>query len=380
MRWAVISGSELIDRSLRDARRSFRQTHEVGAMPPLRLAVDARVIAEDTRGIGRYTRAVLRRLVLRNDVALTLLALGPFPRRRRGAYARALASANFAIASAVPRDADVVWHPANGTFFASTVPSVATIHDAVPFRYPDSDPARREHAQTPFLLSADRAARVIAVSRFGRDEIHDALGVPLERIAVIEHGVEPNFSPGVAEPLPEPLRGKKYLLFVGNPQAEPRKNFPLLYEAFRRAWPSGDGPLLAIAGGTTPAQPYLVSAGIFGGDVNGNDGALRALYRGATALALASYHETFGMPMLEAMACATPVVASRASSLPEIGGDAALYAPPDDAGAWAAALRRIVDDADLRERLVAAGLTRVRAFTWERSVERHLDVFRAVAR
>jgi glycosyltransferase involved in cell wall biosynthesis len=95
---------------------------------------------------------------------------------------------------------------------------------------------------------------------------------------------------------------------------------------------------------------------------------------------LASYHETFGMPLLEAMACGTAVVASRAGSLPEIGGDAALYAPADDAREWTASLRRIVDDEELRQRLRVAGLERAKLFSWDRSAERHVALFRSVAR
>jgi glycosyltransferase involved in cell wall biosynthesis len=350
------------------------------AMPPLRLAVDARVIAEDTRGIGRYARAVLRRLVLRDDLELTLLADGFFRQRRRDAYVRALGNGNFVVRSRVPRNAEVIWHPANGTFFPSRAPSVATIHDAVPFRYPDRDPKRREHAQRPFLRSASTARRVIAVSEFGRSELHALLGVPPERIEVILHGIEPTFAPGAAQPLPLSLQGRRFLLFVGDPIREPRKNFDLLYEAYRRAWPLFDGPLLAIAGPRAPELPGVVHVGNLGDDLTapGND-ALRACYRGAIALTLASYHETFGMPMLEAMACGTPVVASRASSLPEIGGEAALYAPADDAREWAASLRRIVDDEELAQRLRGAGLERAKVFSWDRSAERHVALFRSVA-
>lgn len=350
-------------------------------MQPLRLAVDARVIVEDTRGIGRYARAVLRRLVVRDDVALTLLADRPFPQRRRAAYARVLRSASFAVSGRAAGALDLVWHPANGTFFSSGLPSVATIHDAVPFRYPDADSKRRANAQDPFLRSARGASQVIAVSQFGKGELHEQLAIPLEKIEVIEHGVDESFTPGAAAPLPANLQGKGFLLFVGDPIREPRKNFALLYEAYRQAWPSSDGPALAVAGARAPELPGVVHAGNFADDLSGvANESLRACYRGALALTLASYHETFGMPMLEAMACGTPVVASRASCLPEIAGDAALYAPPDDADAWAAALRRIVSDDALRESLRLWGLARAKQFTWERSVLRHLAVFRSVAR
>jgi glycosyltransferase involved in cell wall biosynthesis len=350
-------------------------------VPSLRLAVDARVIAEDRRGIGRYARAILRRIVTRDDVALTLLADGPFPVRHRSAYARALGAGSFSVRSRVGRDLDVIWHPANGTFFASSLPSVVTIHDAVPFRYPNPDRRRRDHAQQPFLRSARTATRVIAVSAFGRDELHGLLEIPLDRIQVIPHGIDASFAPGAAQPLPDGLVAGRYLLFVGDPLAEPRKNFPLLYEAYRRAWPQDRAPALVVAGPRAPALAGVVHAGDLGDDlVAGANQRLRALYRGASALALASYHETFGMPMLEAMACGTPVIASQAGSLPEIGGDAAYYVAPDDAEGWADALRRVTEDAALRERLRISGLDRATHFDWEESTERHLALFRSAAR
>jgi glycosyltransferase involved in cell wall biosynthesis len=355
-------------------------------MSSLRLAVDAAVVAEDTRGIGRYARAILRRLIKRDDVDLSLLLHGPFVFRHRSALARALGSNRFSLhASTGSTRADVIWHPANGTFFHSRLPSIATIHDAVPFRYPHGDEKRRAHAQKPFLESARTATRIVTVSEFGRDEVSDVLGVARERIEVIYHGVEPSFAPGPAQPLPAGLFDQRFLLFVGDPIAEPRKNFELLYHAYRRAWPSGRSapvrPSLVVAGAQAPNWDGVVHAGNLGDDLvarNADEG-LRALYRGATLLALPSYHETFGMPMVEAMACGTPVIASESSSLPEIGGDAAVYAPPRDAEAWGIALRRVSDDFALRDRLRVAGLDRATHFDWDESAAQHLALFRRVA-
>ena len=347
----------------------------------LRLAVDARVVADDTRGIGRYARAILRRLVTRDDLELTLLLYGPFAFRHKRRLAAALGSGSFRVASRVRRGNDAVWHPANGTFFASDVPSVATIHDAVPFRYPAGDARKRARDQAPFLRSARTAARIVAVSEFGRDEVCAVFGVARERVTAIYHGVENSFAPGIAQPLPKGVEAGHYLAFVGDPVGEPRKNFFLLYEAYRRAFPEGEpAPALVVAGPRAPQLPGVVHAGNLGDDLTARDDRrLRAIYRGAIALALPSYHETFGMPMVEAMACGTPVVASQASCLPEIGGEAPLYAAPDDAGAWAIALRRIVHDAALRDRLRVAGLDRAAHFSWDESARAHVEAFRSVA-
>jgi glycosyltransferase involved in cell wall biosynthesis len=345
----------------------------------LHVAVDARAAVEDTRGIGRYLRAILRRLAPRDDVALTLVVGGLSRWGMRVALERAIGSRRFRVCGRVPRHADVLWNPANGTFLRWRGPSVATIHDAVPFRYPHEDRRHRRRDQLPFLRSVERAVRVIAVSHFGADEIHAVFGVPRERIAVIYHGVSPSFTPGEALPH-APLEIGEYLLFVGDPEAEPRKNFDLLYEAHCAAWPQGDGPPIAVAGAHAPQREGVVHAGHFADDLASETSAgLRNLYRGALAVVVPSYHETFGMPLVEAMACGTPVLASAASSLPEIGDDAALFAPPRDVAAWSAALRRITQDGDERARLIARGFERAAAFQWNRSAEQHVAVFRDAA-
>ena len=337
----------------------------------LRLAVDARDLATDMRGIGRYARAILRRLIARSDVELTLLLLGPLPQLRRKSLARALGSNRFRVSSHA-RGCDVVWHPANGTFFESPAPAVVTLHDAVPFRFPHPDAARRKDQQEPFARSVATAARFIAVSEFGRREIVDVFGVPADRIDVVYHGVEPVFSPAVTDPV-------RRLLFVGDPYAEERKNFALLYDAYCAAFSGPDCPELLVIGPRDPRKPRTRYGGIADGDARGSgDERLRDWYRSSLALCVPSFYETFGMPMIEAMACGTPVLASDASCLPEIAGGAALLVTANDRQAWTQALERIADDAELRGQLRSAGMTRARAFDWDRSAQRHLDIFRAL--
>jgi glycosyltransferase involved in cell wall biosynthesis len=347
----------------------------------LRLAVDARVVTGDTRGVGRYERAVLRRLLTRDDLAITLLLPEAFPFLRRNALARALGSDRFRISRRIAPNADVTWHPANGTFFASRSPAVVTLHDAVPFRYPHPDPRAREREQEPFMTSVRTAASFIAVSAFGKRELQTVFGLSEDRIDVVHHGIDDRFTPGEPEALPTFLRGRPYMLFVGDP-AEARKNFTMLDRAYRLAWPAGDGPLLVVAGTASAPREGVIVTDRLGDDLDAASPRddLRSLYRGALAVVVPSYHETFGMPLLEAMACGAPVVASSASALLEVGGDAAMFAPPHDAAAWSTALRAVAGDAGMRARLREAGIARARSFNWDASAQAHLEIFQRAAR
>ena len=111
-----------------------------------------------------------------------------------------------------------------------------------------------------------------------------------------------------------------------------------------------------------------------------HDEDMVALYGGATAVALPSHYEGFGLPVLEAMACGTPVVISDRGSLPEIAGEAALAVDPDDAGALAAALERVWRDSELRAMLRQKGLNRAAEFSWERCAQETLAVYQHVLR
>jgi len=333
----------------------------------MHLAVDAHNFLGDRRGIGVYVRALLPRFLQRDDVTITLLVRDFFPRRLLGAFRADLGPARFDVRRSVPRGADVVWNPWNGTFFSTKKPSVATIHDCAPFAFPASSPRARSSQQAPFRASAATARRILTDSAFSRSEIQRWLDVPLDRIDVIALAAGAAFEPGEARELPLQIQ-RPYVLFVGADDI--RKNLATLVAAWRAS---------------LSPRVDLVCVGS-----NGPDGTialhelstlqLRDLYRGALAVAVPSTYEGFGLPALEAMACGAPVVCSRAASLPEVCGDAVRYVDDAlDVGLWREALVDVADDEALRERLRHAGPQRARRFSWDRCAHETLAVLTAVA-
>lgn len=275
------------------------------------------------------------------------------------------------MTSRVPHDADVVWSPWNGTFLKFDKPSVATIHDATPFAYPARDAAAREREQAPFRKSAETARRILVGSEFTASEVERWLGVEPERIAIVPLGADAVFHPGATGTLPEELRDRPYILHVGSHDV--RKNAVTLAEAYARAFPAGEVSLaFTRRPPVLPSGALVVSAP--------DDESLAALYRAATLLVLPSISEGFGLPMLEALACGAPVLASHAGSLPEVGGDAVEWIDdPLDVDAWTDALRRLVSDAGARARLAALGPLRAATFSWDDCTTRTLAVLREAA-
>ncbi len=236
-------------------------------------------------------------------------------------------------------------------------PAVVTIHDLSFERDPSAMSSRDRFVFKRVVPRAARSARrVIAVSERTKRDLVELYGIPVGKIAVTPHGVDPAFGPGA-------VAGCDYLLYVGAIQA--RKD-PL---AAARAAQEVGLPLVVAGPEREPELARELEA--LGVDLRGyvEKDELAGLYRGAAALVLPSRYEGFGLPVLEAMASGVPVVATDEPALREVAGDAAVYADGDLADAVRAAL------AD-RDRLAAAGLERAKAFTWEETARRTLDVYR----
>lgn len=244
--------------------------------------------------------------------------------------------------------------------------AVTMIHDVQVLLSPESyRPAFRLWYRLLQPLIAKRHVLLLTVSDFSRRQIVSAGLAPADRIAVIHNGVD-HVRAGRAEPAVVARLGLvpgNYALALANTQVH--KNVGILLAAFAAPalaevplvlFGAADRDAFVATGHTVPENI------VFAGRVN--DGELRALMEAALCLAFPSTTEGFGLPPLEAMALGCPAIVAPCGALPEVCGEAALYARPDDPAAWASAIDRLRHDPALRERCVAAGRARAAAFTW----------------
>lgn len=366
--------------------------------PDARLAINASIVGGNPTGLGIYSIKLIRALdEIRNDFFVYASSGGAFgslrapigrvPRATRPEYG----GRGHVIRLLWLQVALRLWlsktrpHGLLNTvpegILRSPVPQVTVVHDLLPLKFPPEYPRQQYYFRflVPRILGDSRL--VIADSEHTRDDILDHYDVPAGKVKVIYPGYDssaffcdgPNSSP---QPREDP-----YILYVGN--LLPHKNIPRLLDAFallRRR----QSCRLIIRGEGRPAYARLLrerieSLGLrdavtFAGYA-GED-SLRQLYSDAVCLVLPSLGEGFGLPVLEAMACGTPVITASASSLPEVAGDAALMVDPYDALGLADAMYRTLTDGGLREDLHRRGLRRVAAFSWKRTaleVSRTLD-------
>jgi glycosyltransferase involved in cell wall biosynthesis len=265
--------------------------------------------------------------------------------------------------------------------------NVTTIHDLTALLYPEYHTQRvRDALASKFRFAREEAQAVIAVSESAKRDAVEHLGLDPARVFVVHNGVDAGFRPLPRTKAAHDLRRfgltpGEYLLYLGT--IEPRKNLVRLVQAYKRLRQSaGPVPRLVLAGAKgwmvdevelEVSKLNLESEVCFLGRVDG--AYLTALYNGAVCFLYPSLYEGFGLPVLEAMACGTPTLTSRSSSLPEVAGDAAVLVDPMDVKAMAEGMEVLLLDRDRAAVLRQRGLERARRFTWEETARKTLRVY-----
>lgn len=260
-----------------------------------------------------------------------------------------------------------------------SVPTVLTVHDLIFRRFPGYHKRLNYwYLNLAMPLYVSRADAIIAISECTRRDLIAAYGVPPEKVTVVYEAAAPHFVPTPADEVAR-VRARydlpeRFLLTVGT--IEPRKNLSRLLAAFEIVARQGLADAWIIVGRpgwlyenffaqleASPLREKVILPGFV------PDADLPAVNSAATVAVLPSLYEGFGLPVLEAMACGTPVVCSDASSLPEFGGDAARYFDPTDTEAVTVALSEVLSDAALCREMGRRGRQQAARFSWERAAQ-----------
>lgn len=369
--------------------------------------LDARTATPHFPGIGRYVTSLAQALVpqLRPGERLTLLCHPdhPISLPAGGAvqvYPLAVSPFSLAQQWAVPGllrrlAADLYHSPYYLMPYRPGVRTVLTVYDVIPLRHPEHSSTRaRLLFRLTTALALRSAAQVIAISEAARQDFVADFHVPANRIRAIPLAADPAFRPQPPQVVEDVRRRydlpDRFVLYLGS--NKPHKNLVRLVQAWldvgRRLQVAGCR--LVIAGAWNPRYPearmlaeqannlrpstFNLQTIVWLGRVPEAD--LPALYAAAAAFVFPSLYEGFGLPVLEAMACGTPVICSAVSSLPETAGDAALLVDPTDVNALAAALARVLIEPGLAADLRARGFAQAARFNWERTAAETLSIYR----
>lgn len=259
--------------------------------------------------------------------------------------------------------------------------AVVTVHDVIFLVHPEQRMTVHAYQQQVVPRFVRHSRRIICPSQHSKDDLVKHLDIDPDRIDVIPWGLDHHAfrppDPGQTAPaFIEDLVGPTPRYFLSVNCSEGRKNSPRVIEAYRRLLrddPDNHLVLVWRDPGAVRTQCEDIDRIHFVQDLT--DDALRALYQYATAMVYPSLYEGFGLPVLEAMACACPVVTSNSTSLPDVGGDAALYVDPEDSEALYRTLVQFENDSALCQTLGAKGLARAKDFTWETCARRTLETY-----
>ena len=371
----------------------------------LHVVLDGRVINDHFPGIGRYAFDLAAALAQHGDVHITLLYNPTAPSTRYDLAALVelapaitlcpISIAPFTVAeqariAPVARSLGAqVWHSLYYVmpFLGLPKPIVLTVYDLIPLVLPEYWSTRnRLIFRLAHRLALRAATHIVTLSDSARRDVIRYFGVTPGRISVTPLAAGERFKPAVQSAVTA-IRAKyhlqaPYVLYVGI--NKPPKNLVRLIDAYARVAPNVEHDCV-IAGAwderylqakQRASERGLAERVHFIGPIADDD--LPELYSGADLFVTPSLYEGFGLPVLEAMACGTPVACSHAASLPEVAGDAGLLFDPLDIDAIAQTIVRILTDRAMHDQLSRAGLARAAQFTWARAATQTLEVYRAV--
>ncbi len=274
--------------------------------------------------------------------------------------------------------ADLYHLPNTSPLMYTVCPTVVTIHDVQEFYVQKYGRARSAYRRVVNTITARVANSVITDSEHSKKTIVEHLHVPERKVHAIPLGRDERFKPSTDAEVEIP---SPYIITVG--QLQPGKNYLRLLEAFVRANVK-DHKLVVVGSkgwGYAPLferaeQADLKGRAVFLHGTSTED--LVALYNRADLCVLPSLYEGFGLPALEAMACSTPIIAANNSSFPEVLGNAGIYFDPLDIDEMAFTISKVLGDSALRRKMRESGLMRAQSFTWEKTAQATLDVYRSV--
>lgn len=376
----------------------------------MRVGLEGKVLTPEIGGIGRYAVNLVKALISISareqlDVEFVIftapqtdrgvlsgLQANPCDRFRR--VKSTLLRSSLLLPAGMLLDQIDLFHgldQAGIPFFFKKGRYVVTLHDAIACFMPHMFPLKHRLVLKMALSAVRRQADLIIVpSELCKEDAVRYLGVERGRIVVIPEGVDGRFQPFGDSGRVETVRQKygippEYILFVG--ALQPRKNIPTLLQAFALLLaekPSRELTLVIAGGGGWKQQEIFNTIRslriedhiCFPGYIDDED--LPDLYRGAQLFVFPSLYEGFGLPILEAMGCGVPVIASHTSAMPEVAGEAALLVDPMDANALAEAMASVLDDRALRDELRRRGMDRVRHFSWEAVARKTLKSYQVL--
>ena len=365
----------------------------------MKIGIDARPLSYQLTGIGVYLKHLLDEIQkIDNQNDYYLISNGPInydlnnPRwfKIAGRLDRKLLSTLWMQINvpfiAAKMNFDLFWGSRHHLplLLSPGIKTVVTVHDIVNRLYPGTMALPNLLVERLLMkLSLKRSDAILAVSCSTAADAKKEFGISANKITMVHHGTpvfprEPKCGPEQSNDVPS-----KYFLFVGT--LDPRKNFERIFKAFKQLRPLSRGLHLVIVGGEgwknrdflEMASKHPLKAQIhIPGYLPRNQ--LVSYYKKAICLMFPSLYEGFGLPILEAMSCGTPVITSDTSSMPEVAGDAALLVNPYDISAIADAMNNLMSDKQLRERLIYRGLERVKQFSWKKCAEQTLEVLNTV--